>query len=394
MPRAVAPRPSVTDTPTPSCLGGRSRWRRLAGRLARLSTTGLIVAAITGLLYEAVSTSLDARRYPPLGELVDVGGYRLHLHCRGSDGPTVVLEAGLGRDVLDWSWVQPGLAKHTRTCAYDRAGAGWSDPGPKPRDSRRIASELRTLLIRAGIDRPVVLVGHSAGGSHIQVFQHLYPDAVAGMVLIDVSHRAEPIQTAPPRAMVALAKALRAVDVLRVFGWMDGNDLPPAAQAMENALMYRPDAISTIVAENQAVDANRRDVREISGAGSLGALPLVVITAAGEVEDQPRPPGMSLDAARRDLALRHQLQRRLLTLSTDSRQVLAEHSGHQVHKDQPELVITEIAELVESLRRADRDAADGDITEPSVEPATISADPSIGGETRMERTSTLDDNSV
>ena len=102
---------------------------------------------------------------PAPGRLVDIGGMRLHLSCAGEGGPTVVLEAALGASSISWSLVQPGLARLTRVCSYDRAGFGWSDRGPMPRTARRIASELHTLLERARVPAPYLLVGHSFGGT-------------------------------------------------------------------------------------------------------------------------------------------------------------------------------------------------------------------------------------
>ncbi len=303
-----------------------------------------------GAIYEVMAGLVAARRYPPPGELYDIGGYRLHLHCVGKGSPTVVLESGLGRDSLDWSWVQPGLVAHTRTCVYDRAGSGWSDPGPLPRDRRSVAGALHALLTAAGVDPSLVLVGHSAGGSYVQLFEHLYPEWVAGMVLVDVTHRETSVQKPPPAAMVAVVRLLRFVGVGRLFGMINGDDLPPEAQAMENTLVYRPAFISTLVAENEGVALTSRQIREVGVAGSLGDLPLVVMTAAGPVEDQPRPGSMTLVEAREELALRHRLQHEMLSLSTNSRQVMAKHSGHQIQKDQPEFVIEVISELIDRLR--------------------------------------------
>ncbi len=329
-----------------------TRPRRLARRLVKLGKILLLIFVTlvsVGAIYEWVSGRVAARRYPPPGELYDIGGYRLHLHCAGEGSPTVVLESGLGRDSLDWSWVQPGLAARTRTCSYDRAGSGWSDPGPLPRDSRSVAGELHDLLTVAGVNGPLVLVGHSAGGSFVQLFEHLYPERVVGMVLVDVTHRETSLQKPPPRAMVTIAKGLRFIGVPRLFGMINGHDLPSEAQAMENTLVYRPSFISTMVAENEGVATTLRQIREVGVAGSLGDLPLVVLTAAGPIEDQPRPARMSLAEAREDFALRHRLQGEMLALSTQSRQVMAKRSGHQIQKDQPELVIEVIGELVDGL---------------------------------------------
>jgi pimeloyl-ACP methyl ester carboxylesterase len=106
----------------------------------------------------------------------------------GSGSPTVILEAAADMMSADWGWVQPDIATRTRVCAYDRAGMGWSEAGPLPRDARHVAHELHTLLTKANIPRPYVLVGHSAGGLYVRLYAALYPTDVAGLVLVDPGH--------------------------------------------------------------------------------------------------------------------------------------------------------------------------------------------------------------
>jgi len=120
--------------------------------------------------------------------MVDVGGHRLHIACRGEGGPTVVLDAALGNMSTHWTWVQQELAQTGRVCAYDRAGLGWSEPGPEPRDARQVTSELHALLTNASIPGPYVMVGHSFGGLYAQLYAARYPDQVAGVVLVESSH--------------------------------------------------------------------------------------------------------------------------------------------------------------------------------------------------------------
>jgi pimeloyl-ACP methyl ester carboxylesterase len=150
--------------------------------------TGLLALAVIEAVYQAVATEMDHRAYPPPGEMVDLGGHRLHIDCVGQGSPTVILESGLGTMSDDWANVQPEVAKTTRVCAYDRASAGWSEPGPEPRDPRQIAHELHTLLDNAGIDGPYVLVGQSFGGLYVRMYADQYPQQVKSMVLVDASH--------------------------------------------------------------------------------------------------------------------------------------------------------------------------------------------------------------
>src|SRR5215207_4765289 len=180
--RAIAPtgQPAIEpqDTSVHSHHRESARWPQ---RLLRWTARGLgglvalcFLVAAAGFTYQTIATEQDKAAYPPPGQLVDVGGHRLHIQCVGTGSPTVITESGLGGTSLDWSLVQPAVAQTTRICSYDRAGWGWSDPGPSPRTSGRIVEELRSLLAAAGIAGPYVLVGHSVGGLHAQLFASRY----------------------------------------------------------------------------------------------------------------------------------------------------------------------------------------------------------------------------
>src|SRR5204863_16667 len=118
----------------------------------------------------------------PLGKLVDVSGYRVHLYCTGTGSPTVVI-VGAGFS-FNWGLVQPEVARFTQVCSYDHSGIGWSESGPKDSCSLRV-SEVHTALRNAGIKGPYVLVGHSLDGMVARLYAGRYPDEVAGMVFVD-----------------------------------------------------------------------------------------------------------------------------------------------------------------------------------------------------------------
>src|SRR5262245_43652329 len=151
-----------------------------------LATSPLFVAPQAGA--NSAQSETTQPPFPPPGRLVDIGGWRLHLNCTGearASQPTVILEAGIGDFSVEWGLVQPGVAQFARVCSYDRAGDGWSDLGPHPRTMPQIVYELHTLVDKAGVKPPLVLVGHSYGGWLVRLYASTYPADVAGMVLVE-----------------------------------------------------------------------------------------------------------------------------------------------------------------------------------------------------------------
>ena len=163
----------------------RRQLRSRGARWLLYPVLAVLMVASVGGGYQTVRESIDTRAYPMPGQLVDVGGHRMHLHCTGSGSPTVVLEPGQGGASSDSGWVAPAVARDSTVCVYDRAGRGWSDPADGPQDAARIAADLHTLLERAQVPGPYVLAGHSFGGLYVQTFAANYPDQVAGLVLLD-----------------------------------------------------------------------------------------------------------------------------------------------------------------------------------------------------------------
>ena len=190
----------------------------LLKRLMIWPIAGIFVLASTGVIYQVFASQSDKRNYPAPGQLVDVGRYRLHIHCVGQGSPTVILEAAADMMSADWGWIQPEIARHTRVCAYDRAGMGWSEPGPQPRDARQVSAELHTLLTNAGIAGPYILVGHSAGGLYVRMYAARYPEEVVGMVLVDPGH---PDMTARiPTLDAKNAGDTRLVGTMRILSYL------------------------------------------------------------------------------------------------------------------------------------------------------------------------------
>ena len=133
---------------------------------------------------------MSPNSHPPIGKLVNIGSHRLHIYSTGEGNPSVIFECGGASWSLDWNSVQTEVAKFTNACSYDRAGFGWSDSGPKPRTSRQIVAELHTLLAKAEIGKPYIVVGASFGGHTARLLAKNYRDEVAGIVLLDARHEA------------------------------------------------------------------------------------------------------------------------------------------------------------------------------------------------------------
>jgi pimeloyl-ACP methyl ester carboxylesterase len=246
---------------------------------------GLLTLAVMGAIYQAIATEMDRRTYPPPGEVVDVGDHSLHINCVGQGSPTVILEAANGGMSAHWARVQQQLAQSTRVCAYDRAGLGWSERGPEPRDARQISSELRDLLTNARIDKgSYVLVGHSYGGLYARMYAARYSGEVAGVVLVDSSHPEQFTRYPEGRAMYEQTRRLGAVlpfltrlGVIRLSNFYPAHpDLPSQQRAQIEAFNSSTRQVSTTVEEFRATPQTSAQVRST---GSLGDTPLAVISA-------------------------------------------------------------------------------------------------------------------
>jgi pimeloyl-ACP methyl ester carboxylesterase len=314
--------------------------RVLLGMLALL-----MALAATGASYEAIMAAGDATRYPPPGRLVDVGGYRMHIHCVGQGSPTVVLASGAGGFSAEWGLVQPELAQTTRVCAFDRAGLGWSEPGPGPRTPERIADELHTLLVNAGEPGPYVLVAHSAGGKHARLFAQQRRQDVAGIVLVDprseyvedhmTAAEADAERTGAQQFHRMLA-GMRSVGLLRLtWAALWPSMLPVTAKlpynVRENIGVFeaRPGYILTTQAENASAAVDNDQLR----GAALGNIPLVVLGAGTSVERDPH--------WRASLAYQ-------AGLSTNSRLTIIPGSDHSIHWEDPALVVSTVRDVVEA----------------------------------------------
>ena len=344
--------------------------------IPRRFTHACAVACLLGSIVAGVGAQVspDSPPFPPPGKLVDIGGWRLHLNCTGerhAGQPTVVLEAGVGDFSVEWSLVQPGVARFARVCSYDRAGDGWSDLGPFPRTYRQIVFELHTLLNRAGEQAPFVFVGHSYGGWLVRVYQSTYPADVVGMVLVEAGAddpwrqmadgrlvRSSALVTGQPIPPVKTSGALRIEDIppqaltqiraglpdARLHANEPPRDhLPVEAQQMRTWALGRVGHVVAGVNPVEYEELAALRTQRASTAYPLGELPLLVITR-GLAEE---PGG---DAAAREAE--HKTDHAAIAaLSRRGKQIIAEHSGHHVQLEEPQLVVSAIEEVVKQSRK-------------------------------------------
>lgn len=310
----------------------------------------LLVAAFAGASYQWLATRSDLAATPPPGRLVDVGGHRLHLWCTGSVSPgipTVLFDSGLGGDAFDWSKIAPEVAKFTQACVYDRAGMGYSDPGPSPRTSGTIANELAALIENSGIAAPVVLVGLSFGGFNTRIVASERPDLTAGLVLVSASHEEQGERYAaaglpsgrPPAVLLKVAPIAASLGILRLIGVTFASppeQADPVVREFVRATAYRTSRYHAMSSELDHMSESGQDV---AATRRLLTIPLVVVS-----------PGVG-KGLREGINAELQLDMAMM-LSERACQVVAEDSGHGIG-NQPELVVQAIRDVLMATRDED-----------------------------------------
>ena len=325
--------------------------------LAMRFIAGLLVLIVSVCPIAAQRTNAPAPLAP--GRLVRVGTRQLHINCTGQGQPTVILVHGTGAFSFDWSLVQPEVAKLTRVCSYDRAGHAWSDLAPTSQTYSEMAKDLHDLLKTAGEKAPAVLVGHSGGGAVVRVFAAQYGSEVAGAVLVETGH--------PDSLSIINGRLIR----------MTADTMPPDPVAIDGPRTLPPNPNAEIgppydklpmeaqafrlwsEREGKAPASGRpslelKSINELREAHARGAAlfaqkPLVVISRA---KGGYRPIRGIVTAEQAEEMERGRLNHiaDLQKLSSNAIAVMAEKSGHDVHLDQPGLVIEAIHRVVDSIR--------------------------------------------
>jgi pimeloyl-ACP methyl ester carboxylesterase len=299
------------------------------------------------------------------GNLIDLGGYHMHLWCMGKGEPTVVLSAGSGDFSFDWSLVLPEIAKTTRVCSYDRGGEAWSDLGPGPLTRLQEAFDLRRALQKSGIPGPYLLVGHSLGGFLAEIFASQYPKDVSGLVLVDatgwnslmnINGKTAPIaafsknRTIPaPRSHIAPNDALSPEAIKGIQDFVKQYDMgpkiePPFDKLPANAQRWRLWALGQTPHWAATQDDYFGEEAQLllqwvaKSASPLGDLPLVVLSR--KTPDNPN-----------DLDKDHEIhQRELALLSRRGQLIFVPDSGHHIQLDQPAAVLSAVASMVTEIR--------------------------------------------
>ncbi|MGQ7847716.1 alpha/beta fold hydrolase [Granulosicoccus sp. 3-233] len=263
---------------------------------------------------------------------VALEGFSLHADCRGSGEVTILFEAGLGGSSLEWSAIQSALAPQARSCVYDRAGYGRSDPSPQTRDARHLAAEADQLLDALGVGGPLILVGHSFGGFIVRLLAMLREADMLAMVLVDASHEDQlhRLETSQGRKMMPSGRHF----------FVSPASIPDSLpSSVRQRMRLHARQRKTYAALHAEMASFRRSAEQVGAARHLVDYPVLVVRR-----------GVDLYAGESDGAgkttIWNELQRDLASISRQGRLIVAENSGHHVHADQPQLLIDLLSELL------------------------------------------------
>lgn len=324
--------------------------------ILRIAALLLLALVVAGMIYEKIGGRRDRKRYPQIGRSVDIGGRSMNIFCSGEGDPSVVFEAGGHSSGYTWINIQPEIAKLTQACWYDRAGLGWSDPGPSPRTFVAIAQELHALLHAAAVPPPYLLVGgEGLGDDLLRVFNGLYPTDVAGAVLVSAtdpdeeSHELKymkgPMSSFSPLARRAACKvvfpAMVHLGLMRLLGY-PGSNRADVFGSVDQATRRELDFLSIGRSADGVACYHYENNDEVRAAGNFGSRPFMILESS-EPRRAPSPEYEKEIEAYNDYWF-HQLLPRLARLSTRGRLVLVKNPMA------PETVIAAAREVVSEVR--------------------------------------------
>ncbi|MBN1898033.1 MAG: alpha/beta fold hydrolase [Spirochaetes bacterium] len=319
----------------------RSEIKKILKRLLIILII-IIALMLINILYQAFESNRIFKEYPPPGKLVHIGQHNLHIWCMGKGEPAVILEAGIGGNALSMYMIQKGLSGSTKVCSYDRAGYGWSDDCPGDRTCDQIISELYTLLKKAGVKGPYILVGHSLGGFNVRMFAQKYPSLVKGIVLLDAAHPVQFSDLKEPMEFPLVLKK-RQMQMYAIMPWLSGtgllkifyslgllgpvgrffgipDDVPERYKKAYQGLVLNPRHWRT--AKREIDFLCREKASQAQKKNILGKIPLVVISADTGVG---LPDNMTQEEFKQIWLT---LQKDMTRLSSNSRQFILKGADH------------------------------------------------------------------
>ena len=303
---------------------------------------------------------------PPNGKLVDIGGYKLHIDMKGKGSPAVVMIAGSQAFSFDWSLVMPGISGITQVCTYDRPALAWSDPGPMPRTFDQDIYELHTLLQKSGVKPPYILVGHSLGGIIARLFEKKYPTEVKGLVLVDATsedavlfmngkiqrlrtfsqNRTIPPVKTKPDTSTKIPPMKDMEEMWKMMGEPKTESpfdrLSKKFQEQRIWAMRQP---KFLLADNGPYWADEFAAMYADSLYSLGNKPIYVLSSGRDAFSK------NTDSAMKAIWLEKLEQKeKMSNLSSNSKHIITTKSGHEIHLEEPELVINAIKEVIMAVR--------------------------------------------
>lgn len=324
-----------------------SRWTLKKALVAFICALFILVAI--GVGWNFVAGNLVRGKNPPPGSLYRVNGHLMHLNCIGAGSATVVAEAGSGEDSLTWSLVQGTLAKDIRFCSYDRAGLGWSESQPGPRDARSIADQLHALLVAGEVRGPLILLGHSLGGLFIRAYAAQYPDQIVGLIFLDASTPAAYVS--PEGDTLGITPLLKRAPHLNLVRWLqtvsgyarlrgDCDDYPAPMSSFRK--LYQADSCML---------SRDAEVQNETGAILQGIeqIPIRLADVPVLILSEDKSPTVQTPAA---VAAWNRIQDSMLHLSPRSYRVIAMESDHFLQIDCPAFVADQLRKFALSLNGA------------------------------------------
>ncbi|MDH5378156.1 MAG: alpha/beta hydrolase [Gammaproteobacteria bacterium] len=333
--------------------------------MRKILTLSLLLVSMTlfgTFMYHQVQSYLDQKNYLGPGERITVGNLKYHIYCTGLGTPTIVMEAGLGENSLSWYGIQGELSKRTRTCTYDRAGLGWSDGIDKKYSLDEISNDLNILLNNASVPGPYVLVGHSRGGIYVRNYYKKFSNDVTGIVLVDSTHEQgversyEYLRESYNKQewQMRFASVLSHLGIIRILKLADakyrGDVLPENILISKTAVQ---NLTKSAIAVTNEISVMRGGIQTpLSPPSRLNDLPLIVISSGKRI-----PPDYRVDEIKENLTqqekvkiIEYSLQKELANLSSHSKHIFAENSGHFIMYDEPELIIDSVESMIHEVR--------------------------------------------